>query len=261
MTNQPPASLPPVSIVTGASSGIGQAIAIRLAKAGHRLIIHFHSNQTGIDTTARALEQLDTDFLVLQADFQDSEQIGLFCEKSWDWKGGVQFLVNNAGGDVLTTTKKNWTFEQKVDYLWNLDVRSTLLLSRNLGQKMQSQVSLPKPGIINIGWDQAPLGQAGENGQIFSTTKGAIMAFTRSLAKSLAPEVRVNCLAPGWIRTSWGDNTSDYWDQRAKSESLLDRWGTPEDVAQAVVQLVHPDSEFINGQTIEVNGGLGFGRT
>jgi 3-oxoacyl-[acyl-carrier protein] reductase len=82
------------------------------------------------------------------------------------------------------------------------------------------------------------------------------MAFTRSLAKSLAPRVRVNCVAPGWIKTSWGEDASEHRQQRAIAESLLERWGTPEDVARAVRFLVGPEASFITGQVLNVNGGF-----
>jgi 3-oxoacyl-[acyl-carrier protein] reductase len=81
------------------------------------------------------------------------------------------------------------------------------------------------------------------------------MAFTRSAAQSLAPEVRVNCVAPGWIKTSWGERASQPWQDRAAAESLLGRWGTPEDVAGAVEFLASPAAEFITGQILPVNGG------
>ena len=110
--------------------------------------------------------------------------------------------------------------------------------------------------ILNIGWDGAGRGMAGDSGELFSAVKGAIMAFTRSLAQSLAPEVRVNCLAPGWIRTAWGDQAADSWQERARGESLRGRWGTPEDVARAARFLVSPDADFITGQVIDVNGGF-----
>lgn len=82
------------------------------------------------------------------------------------------------------------------------------------------------------------------------------MAFTRSLARSLAPQVRVNCLAPGWIRTAWGDKASEYWQARARAEALLERWGTPEDVARAAAFLASPAAAFITGQIVPINGGL-----
>ena len=96
---------------------------------------------------------------------------------------------------------------------------------------------------------------AGDSGELFATIKGAVMAFSRSLAQSLAPEVRVNCLAPGWVKTAWGDGASQYWQDRARDESLVGRWGTPTDIAQAACFLVSPAAAFINGQVLNVNGG------
>ena len=109
--------------------------------------------------------------------------------------------------------------------------------------------------IVNLGWDQAEQGMAGDSGEMFAATKGAIMAFSRSLAKSLAPQVRVNCLAPGWIKTSWGEQASAYWQQRATRESLRGRWGLPEDVAAVARFLASPAADFITGQVIAVGGG------
>jgi len=90
---------------------------------------------------------------------------------------------------------------------------------------------------------------------LFAAAKGAVAAFSRSLACSLAPEVRVNCLAPGWIKTAWGRQASESWQQRAAGASLLGRWGTPEDVARVARFLVSPAAGFLTGQTINVNGG------
>ena len=81
------------------------------------------------------------------------------------------------------------------------------------------------------------------------------MSFTRSLALSLAPEVRVNCLAPGWIRTAWGETASAAWQERVRRETPLGVWGLPEDVAAAAAWLASPAAAFMTGQTIRVNGG------
>jgi 3-oxoacyl-[acyl-carrier protein] reductase len=109
--------------------------------------------------------------------------------------------------------------------------------------------------VVNIGWDQAETGMEGDAGQVFAPIKAAVAAFTRSLAKSFAPDVRAVCVAPGWIKTAWGDQASKYWQDRAAKESLAGRWGTPEDVARVVRFVAAPKSEFINGVTIPVNGG------
>jgi 3-oxoacyl-[acyl-carrier protein] reductase len=125
-------------------------------------------------------------------------------------------------------------------------------LSQLIGKTMHDR---GRGVIINMGWDQAETGMAGDTGELFATAKGAVMAFTRSLAKTLAPEVRVNCLAPGWIKTAWGESANPAWQRRAQQESLLQRWGTPEDVAKAARFLASPAAQFITGQIIAVNGG------
>jgi NAD(P)-dependent dehydrogenase (short-subunit alcohol dehydrogenase family) len=95
----------------------------------------------------------------------------------------------------------------------------------------------------------------GDSGQLFAAVKGAVMCFTRSLALTLAPEVRVNCLAPGWIRTAWGETAPEAWQERVRRETPLGIWGLPEDVANAAVWLASSAASFVTGQTIRVNGG------
>jgi 3-oxoacyl-[acyl-carrier protein] reductase len=109
--------------------------------------------------------------------------------------------------------------------------------------------------ILNMGWDQADTGMEGDSGQLFGATKAAVMAFTKSLALSLAPQVRVNCLAPGWIRTAWGEHASAKWQERVRRETPLGRWGTPEDVARVARWLVSPHASYITGQIVRINGG------
>jgi NAD(P)-dependent dehydrogenase (short-subunit alcohol dehydrogenase family) len=109
--------------------------------------------------------------------------------------------------------------------------------------------------ILTVGWDQAETGMEGDSGELFAAVKGAVMCFTRSLALSLAPEVRVNCLAPGWIRTAWGETASPTWQERVRRETPLGVWGLPEDVAAAAVWLASPAAGFMTGQTYRVNGG------
>ena len=109
--------------------------------------------------------------------------------------------------------------------------------------------------IVTIGWDQADRGMEGNSGELFAATKNAIMGFSRSLAVGLAPKVRVNCIAPGWIKTAWGDTASSAWQERVLRETPLKRWGTPADIANAARFLCSDDASFITGQVINVNGG------
>jgi 3-oxoacyl-[acyl-carrier protein] reductase len=238
-------------LVTGSSSGIGRAIALELARAGADVLVHARSNRTGAEETADAVRAIGREAPILLADLSDQAKQDDFVANAWRWRP-IDAWINNAGADVLTGEAADWPFEQKLDALWQMDVVATLRLSRAAGQRMMER---GHGAILNMGWDQAETGMAGDSGEFFAATKGAIMAATHSLAKSLAPNVRVNCVAPGWIRTEWGENASDKWQERAKRESLMQRWGTAEDVARAACFLVSPAAEFITGHILPVNGG------
>ncbi len=259
-----------VAVVTGSTSGIGRAIALRLASDGFRIVLHGRNESGHSKAVAEEIARLDAGSGIEPAfvgcEFDSATDLDRFAQSAWDAFGAVDVWVNNAGGDVLTGERASHSLEQKLDYLWHADVRSTLLLSRIAGQRMKHARETDagnesfRPAIINMGWDQAWQGMAGESGELFATTKGAIMAMTRSLAQSLAPNVRVNCIAPGWIKTSWGENASAGWAARAQGESLMGRWGTPEDVAAVAGFLAGRDAGFFSGQIVPVNGGFKFGR-
>ena len=257
-----------VFMVTGSSSGIGRAIAIAFAAQGADIILHGRQASTAIENVAKQVESFGCKAHKLYGDFSDVTLLESFVESAWQWQGHVDGWINNAGGDVLTGAWKDRTFAEKLDYLLKTDVTASLMLSRCAGAKMKNQPDTasksaqnnehPTGVILNIGWDQAWQGMEGDAGELFATTKGAVMAMTKSLAQSLAPQVRVNCIAPGWIETTWGQQTSEYWNQRAKAESLMNRWGSPEDIAAAALYLCSPKSSFVSGQILPVNGGFQF---
>jgi 3-oxoacyl-[acyl-carrier protein] reductase len=242
-----------VAVVTGASGGIGRAIALELAKAGADIVVHGHRRREAAQALSTEIQQLGRQCLILLADLSNVDQCNQLAADAWQWRQRVDIWINAAGADVLTGEAADWKIEEKLAALWQIDVLATIRLSRAVGEQMKARGS---GVIINIGWDQAEQGMAGDSGQIFAAVKGAVMAFTRSLAQSLAPEVRVNCLAPGWIRTAWGEQASQYWQDRAARQSLAGRWGTPEDVARAALFLASPAADFINGQIVPINGGF-----
>jgi 3-oxoacyl-[acyl-carrier protein] reductase len=246
------------AVITGSSSGIGRAIALELARAGAHVLVHAGTSGDAAEAVADVIRQRGREARVVLADVADPSACAILVEEAWSWRGGVDAWVNNAGADVLTGDAAGWSFEQKLDRLWRVDVLGTIRLARLVGSRMMERSSESPTGVIlNMGWDQAEHGMAGDSGEMFAAIKGAVVAFSKSLAKSLAPKVRVNCLAPGWIKTSWGDEASDYWQQRACNESLLGRWGTPEDVAGVARFLLSRDADFVTGQVVAVNGGLG----
>ncbi|MDX1964768.1 MAG: SDR family oxidoreductase [Pirellulales bacterium] len=241
-----------IAVVTGSSSGIGRATALALAGAGAHVLVHAARNLSGAQETAATIQRLGRQATVLLADLQTHAQQDRFVEEAWAWRGRVDLLVNNAGADVLTGAAAKLGFEEKLELLWRVDVTATLRLSRQIGRQMRDAGG---GVIINTSWDQAEYGMAGDSGELFAATKGAVAALTRSLARSLAPLVRVNAVAPGWIKTAWGETASAPWQTRAAAEALLNRWGTPEDVARATLYLCSPAAEFITGQVLPVNGG------
>jgi 3-oxoacyl-[acyl-carrier protein] reductase len=239
------------AVVTGSSSGIGRAIALELARAGANVLVHARQNRAGADEVAGLIRSMGREVNVVVTDLAEICGQDEFFAAAWKWRP-VDVWVNNAGVDVLTGEAADWPFEDKLAALWKIDVVATLRLSRAAGQRMRERGN---GVILNMGWDQSETGMAGDSGELFGATKGAVLSATRSLAKSLAPEVRVNCLAPGWIRTEWGQQASEDWQLRARRESLLGRWGQPDDVARVACFLASPAADFINGQIIYINGG------
>ena len=248
-----------VAVVTGSSGGIGRAIALEFAAAGADVLVHGHSKPQAADDVAEQIRKLGRHSRVVMADLAETSGLERLLDEAWNWRGGVHIWVNNAGADVLTGDAMQWAFERKLEQLWRVDVQATIYLSRRIGRRMQQHSAQPGSAVLlNIGWDQAEQGMGGDSGEMFAAIKGAVMAFTRSLAQTLAPQVRVNCLAPGWIKTAWGEAADDYWQQRAQKDSLQGHWGRPEDVARAARWLAAASGEFISGQIICVNGGFNY---
>ena len=216
-----------VAVVTGSSRGVGVAIALELAAAGADVLVHGFTSQAAAEGVVQQVQQLGRKSMFVKADLAETDCYEQFVESAWQWQQGVNIWVNNAGADVLTGQRANDTFQEKLQRLWQVDVQGTIGLSRLAGKRMQAAKAASPAVILNIGWDQALWGMAGDSGEMFAAIKGAIMAFSRSLAQSLAPQVRVNCLAPGWIKTAWGEQASDSWQERAAREALLERWGLP----------------------------------
>ncbi|MEE2935769.1 MAG: SDR family oxidoreductase [Planctomycetota bacterium] len=244
------------AVVSGASSGIGRAIAVGLAESGlDRLIVHFRENCRGAEETAQMARSHGCETTTLNGDLSIAADRQHLCREAFLRLGVIHTWIHNAGADVLTGDAAGESFEQKLDRLWQVDVRGTILLARAVATEMRRKATPLPPSMIFIGWDQACAGMEGDAGMMFGSTKASIMAFASSFAQTLAPQIRVNTIAPGWIQTSWGTETRGYWDRRARQQSLMNRWGTPADVARAAVYLADPENSFLTGQTIAVNGG------
>ncbi len=238
--------------VLGSTSGIGRAVALTLAEAGADVLIHGRTSREAAEAVADEVRRLGGRSHVLMADLADRAAGDRLVAHAWERWDGLDAWLQIAGADTLTGPAARRSFDEKLDRLWAVDVAATIRLCRAIGQRMKAQGG---GSIVTMGWDQAETGMEGDSGELFAATKGAILAFTRSLALSLAPTVRVNALAPGWIKTAWGENASSPWQERVLRETPMARWGTPDDVARAARFLVGPDAAFLTGQILRINGG------
>ncbi|MGH2929922.1 MAG: SDR family NAD(P)-dependent oxidoreductase, partial [Solirubrobacteraceae bacterium] len=165
--------------------------------------------------------------------------------------GNVDVWVNNAGADVLTGEAGRWPAERKLEALLELDLKATIRCSRLVAARMR-----PGGCILNVGWDHATVhGMAGDDPELFAAVKAGVLGFSKSFARSVAPDVRVNVLCPGWIETAYGAGADPDFHAQVAADTPLGRWGRPEDVAGAAVWLASPAAAFVTGQAVNVNGG------
>lgn len=239
-------------VVVGGSSGIGRAIALELARGGADVLVHGGHRKAAADEVAEQVRQLGRQSDSLVADLSSSEAGSRLVDECWEKFGPLDFWVHNAGVDLLTTPEAKLDYASKLQRLLDIDVRAAVLATKEVSQRM---VANGRGTILLIGWDQADRGMEGDSGELFAAAKNSLMGFTRSLALSVAPRVRVNCIAPGWIRTAWGEKAGQAWQDRVIRETPLARWGEPEDIAKLARFLLSQDASFLTGQVINANGG------
>jgi 3-oxoacyl-[acyl-carrier protein] reductase len=234
----------PIALVTGSSSGIGKAIAIRLAKDGFHVIVHFNSNEIGAASTRAKIESGNGSCELLRFDVKDAAAI----EAALKPYSQIDVLVNNAGisKDGLAGLMSDEQFEEVI----STNVYGPFYLMRWAVRKM---MRVRKGSIINI---VSLSGQTGNAGQInYAASKAAVIAMTKSLAMEVGSRgIRVNAVSPGLIETEMTENIPFLED--LKKRIPLGRIGTPEEVAGPVSFLCSKDATYITGQTISVNGGI-----
>ena len=240
--------------MTGASSGIGRAIAETFAAQGATVLLTHRASPERAREVADAIGGRGGSALVAQADLGTREACERLVAQARDELGRLDVWVNNAGVDVLTGDAAAWDWERKLDALLAVDLKGTIACSYAAGEIMRSQ---ERGGVIvNMSWDHVVTGMAGDDPQLFSAVKGGVLAFSKSLARRLAPEVRVNILCPGWIETSFGEQADRDFHRSVAQATPLGRWGRPQDVAGTALYLASPEAAFVTGQAININGGV-----
>jgi 3-oxoacyl-[acyl-carrier protein] reductase len=242
------------AVVTGASSGIGAAIAETFAGAGATVLVTHRDSEEGASAVAERIARRGGQALVAQADLGTRGACEALVGEARKRLGGIDVWVNNAGADVLTGEAAGWDWERKLDLLLAVDLKGTVACSYAASAVMREQ---PGGGaIVNMSWDHVTAGMAGENPELFSVVKGGVLAFSKSLARSLAPRIRVNVLCPGWIETAFAQEADSELRREVAESTPLARWGRPEDVAAAALWLASPEAGFITGQAVNINGGV-----
>ena len=241
-----------VVVVTGASSGIGQALAVGCAREGADLAITYRGNEDGARETAARIGALGRRAQVTRVDISRDADVEALARTVHAEFGHVDVWINNAGADILTGSGGQLTALEKLDLLLAVDVRGTIVASWAAARMMAARGGV----ILNMSWDHVDFGMAGENPVLYSAAKGAVMSFSKSLARQVAPRVRVNILAPGFIETAFGEQADSTWRREVVARTPLGRWGAPEDLVGAALFLASDESRFVTGQMIMVNGGV-----
>jgi 3-oxoacyl-[acyl-carrier protein] reductase len=239
-----------VAVVTGASRGIGRAIALELGRLGASVVVNYRSNADAAADVVEAIEAEGGQAMAVQADVGDFEQAVGLIKTATESLGRVHILVNNAG-----TTRDQLLMLMKEDD-WDVVLRTNLKSAFNCCKAVARQMVRQRGGrIVNITSVSGICGQGGQTN--YSASKAGLIGFTKSLAKELGPRnVTVNAIAPGFVVT---DLTSDLPEElvaRAIEVTPLRRMGQPEEIAHAVAFLVSDRAAFITGEVLTVDGGL-----
>jgi len=243
-----------VAVVTGGSSGIGRAIALALAAEGADVVVNYARSETRAREVAEQIARAGGRAVAVGADVSRRAGVDRPAARTLEVFGAIHVWVNNAGADILTGEAAGWPDDEKWDRVMAVDLKGTWLCSRSAAAAIAGEGA-----IVNLSWDHALSGMGNPTGAIYAAAKGGILALSRSLAREFAPRVRVNVVAPGWIKTRWGEEVDEATSRAVIGATPLARWGTPDDVASAVLFLASPQASFITGETVIVGGGVVMG--
>ena len=239
-----------IALVTGASRGIGRGIALQLGREGWDVCVNYIQQKEAAEHVVAALRDMGRQAFAVQADVADSAAVSAMVKTTETELGPISLLVNNAGiaGQTL--------FQDTTDEMWDRYLAVNLTGARNAIRAVLPHMIHEKNGsIINI---SSMWGLRGASCEVaYSCTKAALIALTRSLALELAPShIRVNCVAPGPIRTDMVEALGQETMDMLAEETPLGRLGTPEDIAHAVAFFASDKSSFITGQVLTADGGF-----
>ena len=239
-----------VALVTGGSRGIGRAVCLELARQGADVAVNYAGNEAAAQETAQACRELGVRAVVLRADVADAAACDAMVAQVLEQLGRLDILVNNAGitRDGLLMTMKEDAWDQVLD----TNLKGAFLTMKAVARTMMKQ----RYGrIVSV---SSVVGVAGNAGQVtYAASKAGIIGMTKAAAKELAPRgITVNAVAPGFIDTAMTDALPDSAKEAILSRIASGAFGAPEDVANAVAFFAQPESEYITGQVLCIDGGM-----
>ncbi len=243
-----------VALVTGGGRDIGRWIVYNLAKAGASVIVNYHSSKEAAEETVAEVTGFGGRAIAIQADITQGAEVNRLLAEGTEAFGGIlDILVNNAGG-LLARKKLDEMDESFWDAVMAVNLKSVFLVS-------QAALAYMKPGGTIINLSSLAARDGGGGGSIaYASAKGGVLTMTRGMAKELAArKIRVNCVSPGLINTTFHDTfTPDEVRKMVAGKTASGREGESQDIANVVSFLASDTSEYVNGESIEINGGLYF---
>lgn len=238
------------AVVTGASRGIGRAIAIKLAKLGANVVVNYRNSYDAVQEVVKEIEALGVKALAVQCDISSYSDVEYMMKKCMGEFGSIDILVNNAGitKDGLLMRMKEEDFDSVID----INLKGAFNCTKHVSAIMLKQ---RRGRIINI---SSVSGLTGNAGQVnYSSAKAGILGMTKAVARELASRgITCNAVAPGYIQTDMTDVLPEKVKDTIMSAIPLKKLGNPEDVASAVAFLASEEASYITGQIINVDGGM-----
>jgi len=239
-----------IALVTGASRGIGSAIAAALARGGAHVVLNYHHNREAAERTLAELTTAGGQGEILQFDVASENQVEDSVKRIVDLRSKIDILVNNAGvtsdGLLMRLKSEDW------DHVVGTNLKGTVLCTKAVSRSM---IRRRYGRIVNLSSVVAQMGNAGQS--LYAATKAGILGFTRAMAREVASRgITVNAVAPGFIETEMTGKLSAELRGNFLQSIPLGRFGTCAEVADLVAFLAGPSAGYITGQVVNINGGL-----